>query len=256
MTWIAAGVAGGSALLGSGLSFLGASNSARQTRAAMQRYLDELNTQRQTFLDQPESRELRRRLGEYATGNVGYGSDTLKDMKATVYEDYGKGMSDMTRMVSKGGSGASGVFTPGRASRTARLASQNIAANRANSIRDVNKANADVALSNQRFAASALPTYMPGTPSTTVASPDVYLKSMESPDWASFLGQGLTQAGQIAGQMAMLNQLQMSNPIVQRMMGVLPYDSVTGAGPNPNFVPGYGAGSSFDSYYRNLSPTR
>ena len=157
MSWVAVGV-GGAALVGGGLSYMGASSSASKSRAAMERYITELNKQRETFLNQPESSAIRSKMGDYIEGNSGYSNELLSGMKAQTQEAYGNSLADMTRLVGKGGAASTGVYTPGRADRTARLLGQNIASNRANSMRDINQKNADVALSNQRFAVSALPT--------------------------------------------------------------------------------------------------
>jgi hypothetical protein len=73
------------------------------------------------------------------------------------------------------------------------------------------------------------------------------------PGMESFLGGALGQVGQQAGQYAIFSQLANSNPIAQRMAM---WDPVMGTGPNPNYVPGYGPGSSFADYYRHLSPRR
>lgn len=123
-----------------------------------------------------------------------------------------KSLADMTRLTQKAGAGSTGVYTPGRADRTTRLMGQNIAANRATSIRDINTKNADVALNNQRFAISALPTYMPGTPATNIPSPDVFLKAGETPSFGSYLGPALSQAGNTFANMSMFG------PVMQRML--------------------------------------
>lgn len=205
-------VAGGSQLFGAGLSFLGQNSQSKAVRQAMERYINEVNRQRQTFLDQPESQAIRQKLQSYIGGDVGYSPETVEGMKKGVYEDYGKGLTDMTRLTGKAGAGSTGVYTPGRADRTARLLGQNIAANRATSIRDINTKNADVALNNQRLAVSALPTYLPGMPATNMPSADVFLKAGEQPNIGSYLGPALGQAGNTFANMSMFG------PVMQRML--------------------------------------
>jgi len=256
MSWVAVGV-GGAALVGGGLSYMGASSSASKSRAAMERYITELNKQRETFLNQPESSAIRSKMGDYIEGNSGYSNELLSGMKAQTQEAYGNSLADMTRLVGKGGAASTGVYTPGRADRTARLLGQNIASNRANSMRDINQKNADVALSNQRFAVSALPTYMPGLPATQVAGPDVYAATGNVPNWGSFIGPAISQAGQVWGQQQIYGQ------IMERMMAGY------GANSGASFVPsstnqvnpmGFSgmndATSYYNNYLRNLSPTR
>lgn len=251
MSWAAVAV-GGSALVGSGLSFAGASSAASKSRQAMERYIQELNDQRKTFLDQPESGAIRKRLGDYIEGNAGYSNDLLSQMKGQTQEAYGNSLADMTRLTGKAGAGSTGVYTPGRADRTSRLLGQNIAANRANSMRDINQKNADVALNNQRLAISALPTYMPGLPATQVAGPDVYAATGNYPQLGSYLGPALQQAGQTYANFRMMG------PIMERMLnssGMNAWDPVMGTGVAPNSG-GYGPGSSFHDYYRSISPTK
>jgi len=212
MTWVAVGVGGAAAIGGGALSFMGGQSQAKSSRQAMERYLAELRQQRQTFLDQPESGAIRKRLGEYAQGNVGYDPNILRGMRAGVTEDYGKSLADMSRITRAGGAGASGVYTPGRSDRTARLLGQNIASNRATSMRDISTRNADVALNNQRFAISAMPTYLPGTPSTNIASPDVYAGANAVAPFGSYMGPALSNIGQQAGQYALYS------PLISRML--------------------------------------
>lgn len=186
----------GGSLAGGGLSFLGANSQSKRIRQAMQDYLNYINNARNTFLNQEETGAIRNRLKSFIGGNVGYGDDVLKNMRAGVIEDYGKSLADMTRLTSSAGAGRTGVYTPGRADRTARLLGQNIAAMRANNMRDIATKNADVALNNERFAVSALPTYMPGLPSTPTIGPDVFMNKAAGADFPSFLGQAITGATQ------------------------------------------------------------
>lgn len=252
----AAAILGGSALAGGGLSFLGASSSAKSSRQAMERYLAELNRQRQVFLDQPESGAIRQKLGTYIDGTAGYSDDLLNSMKAQTQEAYGNSLADMTRLTGKAGAASTGIYTPGRADRTARLLGQNIASNRANSMRDIHQKNADVALNNQRFAVSALPTYLPGMPATQVAGPDVYAAAGNTPSMGSFMGPAIQQAGNTWA------QYQLYAPIIQRMMGG---NMAAGGGTNPGqsmnqvnpmgFTGMDSATGYYSDYLRNLYPT-
>lgn len=237
-------VMGGAQLLGGGLSFLGANSQSKSVRAAMERYINEVNQQRQTFLDQPESTAIRAKLKSYIGGDVGYNPETVEGMKKGVYEDYGKSLADMTRLTQKAGAGSSGVYTPGRADRTSRLLGQNIAANRATSIRDINQKNADVALNNQRFALSALPTYMPGTPATNIPSADVFLKAGEQPGFGTYMGPAVAQAGNTFGNMAFMG------PLYERMMESKTSDPYAFAALTGRYSPGMGS-----EMQRRLFPT-
>lgn len=242
----AALIGGGTALAGSGLSFMGANKQNKAIRAAMERYLADLRQQRQTFLDQPESQEIRRRMQGYLGGEVGYNPQILRGMRAGVTEDYGKSLADMTRLTKSAGAGSSGVMTPGRADRTSRLLGQNIASNRATSMRDIATKNADVALNNQRFAVSAMPSYLPGLPSTPTPGPDIYSAGI-GPGAGSYIGPGLSQAGQTASQMMLYG------PIMQKMMEQSPYAAMymmpSLMNPSPSF-------SGSPEMQRRLFPTQ
>lgn len=251
MSWVAVGV-GGSALVGGGLSFLGASSQSKKVRQAMQDYINYTEGQRNTFLNQPESSAIRKKLESYIPGDQGYNADILSSMKSGVQEAYGNSLADMTRLTGKAGAASTGVYTPGRADRTSRLLGQNIAANRANSIRDIHQKNADVALNNQRLAISALPTYLPGMPATQPISPDVFLKKAEEPHWGSFLGPAIAQAGQ---------QIGIYGPLMQRMLGggqasgggTLPTPSMNAVNPM-NFANEGAAQGYYSDYLRSMFP--
>lgn len=245
----AALIGGGAALGGGALSFFGQNAQSKAVRKAMERYIAELNAQRQTFLSQPESLAIRKKLESYIGGTEGYGADTINTMKSGVREDYGKSLADMTRLTGKAGAGSTGVYTPGRADRTARLLGQNIAANRATQIRDVNTRNADVALNNQRLAVSALPTYLPGLSNTQVPGPDVFAKAGETPNIGSYLGPALNQAGQMYANLSVLG------PIMSRMLDSQNNPASTLYGFNP-FGSEMAQRIFNPDFYRSLSPTR
>jgi len=254
MSWVAAGVAGGSAIAGGALSFFGGQSQAKSIRQAMQQAIDYQNNQRQTFLTQPETGAIRSKLNSYINGDQGYNPDILAGMKADTQEAYGNSLADMTRLTRKAGAASTGVYTPGRADRTSRLLGQNIAANRATSIRDINTKNADVALNNQRLAISALPTYMPGLPSTPTVSPDVFANLNATAPLGSYMGPAVAQAGSSFGNMMMMG------PIMEKLLKseANPYAALYAGqllnGPAYNRmapVPYLGS-----DYYANLSPTR
>lgn len=195
MTWAAVAVGGG-ALAGGALSFLGGQSQAKAGRAAAERYIDYLNQQRNTFLNQKETSAIRDRLGSFIGGNVGYSPEILSQMKQGVYEDYGKGLADLSRISASAGvmPGAGGnIYQPGTQARTTRMLGENIAANRARSIRDINIRNADVGLANERFAVGALPTYMPGLPATQAPGADVFQAAGQVAPWGSYMGPAVSQ---------------------------------------------------------------
>ena len=208
----AAGIAAAGAVAGGTLSFMGAQSAAKSTRDAMKAYIENLNNQRSTFLNNPESSEIRKKLGTYINGDVGYSPDVVNSMRSGVTEDYGKSLADMTRLSGKSGAASTGVYTPGRSERTTRLLGQNIASNRATSMRDITKQNADVALNNQRLAISALPTYMDGLPATQVPSPDVYQGANAQANIGTYLGPAVASG---ASQYA---NMSIYGPIMEKMM--------------------------------------
>lgn len=206
----------GGALAGGGLSFLGGQSQSKAMRQAMQQYIDYQNGQRKLFLDQPQSSAIKDKLTSYIGGDVGYSDDVLNGMKQGVYEDYGKGLSDMSNMGTGAGVTPGGAYSPGRADRAMRRMGENVASNRAQSIRSINKENADVALNNQRFAVSALPTYMPGLPSTPMMTPDVFQGLNSTSNIGSYLGPAVSQTS--SAMASPFLQAQAYGPIMEQMM--------------------------------------
>src|SRR5262245_11645734 len=100
-------IAGGAAIAGGGLSFLGGQSQAKSSKAAMDAYINNLMQQRNIFLGTPESQAIRARLNEYLTGTRGYDSTLLGGMKGEVYKDYGNSLADMSRIMKQSGSGGS-----------------------------------------------------------------------------------------------------------------------------------------------------
>ena len=206
----------GSSLAGAGLSFMGQQSSAKAMRKAMQDYIDYQNNQRKTFLDQPETTAIKAKLNSYISGDVGYAPDVVDSMKQGVYEDYGKGLADINQNAAGAGLTPGGAYSPGRTDRAVRRLGENIAVNRAQSLRDIKAKNADVALNNQRFAVSALPTYMPGIPSTPTVGPDVFQGLNSVAPFGSTFGPALSST---ASSMFMpYIQADAYGPIMEQMM--------------------------------------
>lgn len=241
----AGGIVAGGALAGSALSFMGAQSAAKSTRDAMNQYINNLNNQRNTFLSQPESTAIREKLGSYIKGDVGYSPEVLNGMRAGVTEDYGKSLADLTRLTGKAGAGSTGVYNQGRSDRTARLMGQNIASNRATSMRDVTKQNADVALNNQRMAISALPTYLPGMPATQVPGPDAYQGLNAQANIGSYAGPAIASAAGSIGSMVGYSS------VMDKMMNSQnnPMNTLSG---QYMMQPGY---SPTSDMYRRMFPT-
>lgn len=193
-----AGIGAGAGLVGSALNFFGANNSAKEYRKAMERYIAYMQNERNKFLTSPESGAIKARLNQFVGGNVGYSPELLGEMKQGVVEDYGKGLADISRITSAapvmGGSGGN-VYRPGNKDRASRLLGQNLVANRASMMRDINKQNADVALNNERFAIQSLPTFMEGLPATPMIGPDAFAGTGATAHPGQFFGPALTQAG-------------------------------------------------------------
>jgi len=189
MPIIAAGAIAGAGALGAGaFGFMGASKQAKAAERAARMYIDYLQGQRDTFLRQPEVGPIRSKLAAYSRGEL---PDYLSNQ---IQEDYGKSLADMTRLIPKAGVQPGGGYTPGRRERTARLLGENIAANKANTMRAAKQ-------EGERFAISSLPTWMPGTPSTPIADPGTFMTSAggNQPNIFSFLGPTVGQAGQYGG---------------------------------------------------------
>ncbi len=190
--------AGGGLLSGAG-SYFGQKASADAQKQAAQAYLNYIQGQRDTFLAQPETGAIKSRLNQFIGGNVGYNPDPLAAMNQGTYEDYGKGLTDASRMARASAVSPGGTYKPGVADRTSRLLGENIATRRAEALRSTTVNNANVALGNERFAISALPTFMPGTPGTTVPSPGVFqAQNPAQPgvgNFASPIGAALTTFG-------------------------------------------------------------
>ena len=89
-------------------SFFSGQRKADDSRRAAKEYINYLKSQRDTFLNQSESQAIRKRLGEWATGNVGYSQDTLDAMNKGTVEDYGRGLRDFKRNVAMTGGDAGG----------------------------------------------------------------------------------------------------------------------------------------------------
>lgn len=181
-------LAGGGSLLGGGLNFMGQSSQAKSMRQAMERYLQYIAGERGKFLG--ATGPVKARLQSFIPGYPNYNPEADPTIK-NIYEDYGKGLADVSRVTARSGVTPGGAFAPGRQDRTARLLGENLAANRAKAIRDLQ-------VSNERFAISALPTYEEGLPATPMASPDVFGAGVP-PGLGSFLGPALAQAGLYGG---------------------------------------------------------
>ena len=194
----AALIGGGFGLAGSGLSFLGANNSAKEYRKAMERYIAYMQNERNKFLTSPETGAIKKRLTDFVGGNVGYSPEVLNQMKEGTYEDYGKSLADIQRVTSgapvMGGAGGN-VYRPGQGDRASRLLGQNLAVNRATQLRDINKENHNLALQNERFAIQSLPTFMEGLPATPMIGPDAFAGTGATAHPGSFVGPMLMQAG-------------------------------------------------------------
>ncbi len=177
MPAMALALGGGALSIGGGVAkAFGGDSQAKAARKAAQMYIDYQNKEREKFLS--ATSPIRDKLMTYSEGKSGYDEDLLRGMKDDVNEDYGQGLADMSRITANSAvgknSGGGNVYTPGRYDRATRQLGQNLAANKAKMIRDVNQKNADVALNNQRFAVSALPTYTPGLSATPQIGYDVF----------------------------------------------------------------------------------
>lgn len=177
MPAMALALGGGALSIGGGIAkAFGGDSQAKAARKAAQMYIDYQNRERQKFLD--STSPIRQKLMTYSEGKSGYDEDLLRGMKDDVNEDYGQGLADMSRITANSAvgknSGGGNVYTPGRYDRATRQLGQNLASNKAKMIRDVNQKNADMAVNNQRFAISALPTYTPGLSATPQIGYDAF----------------------------------------------------------------------------------
>lgn len=201
--WMAGAGALGS--IGGGvMNAFGGDKQAKAARKAAQMYIDYQNRERDKFLS--ATSPIRDKLMQYSQGKSGYDEDLLRGMKDDVNEDYGQGLADVSRISANSAvgknSGGGNVYTPGRYDRATRTLGQNLAANKAKMIRDVNQKNADMAVSNQRFAVSALPTYTPGLSATPQIGYEAFQGLNTVAPWENYAGgilQGLGQPAMSAG---------------------------------------------------------
>ncbi|ULA59808.1 MAG: hypothetical protein LZF60_160138 [Nitrospira sp.] len=192
---------GGLGVVGGGISkAFGGDSQAKAARKAAQMFIDYQNREREKFLN--ATSPIRDKLMTYSEGKSGYDEDLLRGMKDDVNEDYGQGLADLSRITANSAvgknSGGGNVYTPGRYDRATRQLGQNLAANKAKMIRDVNQKNADMAASNQRFAISALPTYTPGLSATPQIGYDAFQGLNATAPWENYLGDVLSGLGQPA----------------------------------------------------------
>lgn len=201
--WMAGAGALGS--IGGGvMSALGGNKQAKAAREAAKQYIAYQERERQKFLD--STSPIRDRLMQYSQGKTGYDEDLLRGMKDDVNEDYGQGLADVSRISANSAvgknSGGGNVYTPGRYDRATRQLGQNLAMNKAKMIRDVNQKNADMAINNQRFAVSALPTYTPGLSATPQIGYEAFQGKNAVAPWENYAGsmlQSLSQPAMQAG---------------------------------------------------------
>lgn len=193
---------GGAMAAGGGVAkMFGGKDQAKAQRQAAQEYINYQEGQRKKFLD--ANRPIYDKLNRMAVhGDVGYGDEALRGMKDDINEDYGQGLSDMSRIagtsaVSKN-SGGGNVYTPGRYDRAVRTMGQNLAANKAKLIRDVNARNVEMAQNNQKWAVSALPTYSEGLPATPQIGYDAFQGKNAVAPVGNYIGDMLQSLGQPA----------------------------------------------------------
>ncbi len=193
---------GGAASVGGGVAkMLGGQDQAKAARAAAQEYIKYQEDQRNKFLT--ANRPIYDKLNRMAVhGDVGYGDEALRGMKDDINEDYGQGLADMSRIagtsaVSKN-SGGGNVYTPGRYDRATRVMGQNLAANKAKLIRDVNARNVEMAQNNQKWAVSALPTYSEGLPATPQIGYDAFQGKNAVAPVGNYIGDMMQSLGQPA----------------------------------------------------------
>ncbi len=189
---------GGLGVVGGGISkAFGGNSQAKAARKAAQMYIDYQNREREKFLG--ATSPIRDKLMTYSQGKSGYDEDLLRGMKDDVNEDYGQGLADMSRITANSAvgknSGGGNVYTPGRYDRATRQLGQNLAANKAKMIRDVNQKNADMAVSNQRFAVSALPTYTPGLSATPQIEYGAFQGLNAVAPWENYVGDIMQSLG-------------------------------------------------------------
>lgn len=231
-------LAGGGGIASGIGSIFGANKTAKAIKKAMEMYLNYLNQQRNLFLSQPETGTIRSTLGRWAKGDVGFDPQALEGIRSGLYDDYGRSLGELQRLYGQAGvqpGSGGGVYRPGAQQRTMRLYGQQLAHQRAQSLRDLALQDAQQRIANTQFAISALPTYMPGLPATPVASPSVF-QGLTTPGVGfgqglfSTLGSGIQSglnAYLQAGQMGTLNQLQ---PMLQELLIRLGGSGIIGGG--------------------------
>ncbi len=246
MMGIGAGV-GGAGMIGKGLGGMFAGKEkANAARDAAREYMAYTQGQRQKFLD--TNRPVYDRLKMYAAGNYGMDADAFRGMKDQIQEDYGQGLSDISR-ISAGSaigknSGGGNVYTPGRYDQTTRLLGQNLAANKAKMMRDLNVQNEQLAENNRRWAVSALPTYSEGLPATPMMSPDVFSQAHSVAPVGDYIGEMFGSIGQMGMPFMQAGaQGAIMGPIYEKLM------AARGGMPGP-----YASGYSFPGVTQSYPP--
>ncbi|NGZ98036.1 MAG: hypothetical protein CV089_18245 [Nitrospira sp. WS110] len=219
MPAMALALGGGAAGIGGGImSAFGGNKQAKAAQKAAQMYIDYQNRERQKFLD--STSPIRDKLMQYSQGTTGYDPSMLQGMKDQANEDYGQGLADVSRISANSAvgknSGGGNVYTPGRYDRATRQLGQNLAMNKAQMIRDINQKNADMAISNQRFAVSALPTYSPGLSATPQIGYDAFQGLNAVAPWENYAGSILQGLGQPAFSAGMQGAVQ--GPIYDKLI--------------------------------------
>jgi hypothetical protein len=98
------------------------------------------------------------------------------------------------------------------------LLGQNLAANKAKMMRDLNVQNEQLAESNRRWAVSALPTYSPGLPATPMMSPDTFRSLNAVAPVGDYIGEIFGTVGQMGAPFLQAGaQGAMMGPIYERL---------------------------------------
>ena len=170
-------------------NYLSGQSQAKAQKKAAREYIRYQEGQRNKFLGAPENVAARGTLDTYMEGKTGYDDETLANINANTYEDYGRSMRDYNRNIGRTGVRPGGGYTPGRRARSERLQQENMGTRRAEALRATQIGNAELALDNQRWAFSQSPTYSQGLPATPNIGYQVFRdKNAQGPNWKQLLG--------------------------------------------------------------------
>ena len=193
--------AGTALSVGGGVAkMFGGQSQAKAAQKAAQMYIDYQERERKKFLDanSPDPRQTHVVLTRQRRVRRGHDAGHEGRRQRGLWTGPRRCLSNLGWLAIGKNSGGGNVYTPGRYDRALRQLGQNLAMNKAKMIRDVNQKNADLAVSNQRFAVSAMPTYSPGLSATPQIGYDAFQGLNATAPVGNYIGDMMQSLGQPA----------------------------------------------------------